>query len=172
MVIVAVGAVLAGSLPAALGGLDGVASAGMGHFLLGPKLDGTIVVACSGLSPVTNACAVPFAGCVTGCAPAITGTLGYTGTITATIRGFDNNRPPLPVYVSETCQYVAGNRGDVGGAVHLGACSYGTDAPYLCPGGKCGYYMQGPFTLEGLASLPLAPVARPVGPWLVEVVSA
>ncbi|MCA1814423.1 MAG: hypothetical protein LC624_10810 [Halobacteriales archaeon] len=164
-------AVLGGTLPFAMGGLDGVTSASMGQFLLKPKLDGSVVVECQGLSPLLNACGPqPFAGCASGCAPAITGTLGYTGRITATIRGFDNNHPPLPVFISQYCDYVAGNRGDVA-TVHLAGCGYTSDAPYLCPAGRCGYYMQGPFTLEGLATLPLTPIAKPVGPWTVEVVT-
>jgi len=174
MVIIAAGAVLAGSLPAALGGLDGVVSAGAVSFLLKPRLDGGIRASCDGLSPLKNTCAssvvCPPAPEVCG-APWVVGSLGYTGRITATLRGFDFNRPPLPVFVATMCDYAAGNtRTSAAGATLVG-CSTVTDIPYRQVAGQWGYFAQGPFTLEYSATLPTTNTARGVGQWTAEIAS-
>lgn len=150
---------------------DVAASAGATKFLLEPRLSGNTVAACKGMSPVSNACVAVFAAdrCSgDGCWPGISGTLGYTGTITSYIRGMGS--AGIPAAVWQQCQFIAGAKAGVAG-VSTGSCSWGTSAPRTCPEGpdSCGYYLHPPFALEGIASPPPPGVIAPLGPWTVSV---
>lgn len=185
--MVAVAALALTGTANALWPVDQVAAVtgGASQFVLAPRLNGQAFVQCNGLSPVQNACAAPFMqdacmGDGVACVPIITGTLGYTGTISAIIDGLDCHQlfshsaclPGGTRSVWRTCSYAAGvtEAGALG--VRLVGCSLDTNAWKDAEG----YYDLWPapgtslLTLRGVASPPLGVPAAPLGPWTVQVV--
>lgn len=155
--------------------LDGLQAAGGQLFQPSPRLDGSSVASCGGLSPLTNACvaSVPSTACANSvCAPNVRGGLAYTGTVTASVAGKD--RWSQPVYVSWTCSYIASTQANVWG-IGAGGCWGSSNAPFECntePGtGEelCGNWMFPPFRLTGAATPPPPGAAPPLGSWSVEV---
>jgi hypothetical protein len=183
--MVAVAALALAGTANALWPVDQVAAvSGASKFLVGQQLNGRAFVQCNGLSPVSNACATGFLEdqCEGEfqCMPVITGTLGYTGTISAIIDGLDCHQlftrsaclPGGTRSIWDTCSYVAGTT-DAGVLhVQLAGCQQGANAwseghgvydLWPAPGTNM-------FTLRGVASLPLGVPAQPLGPWTVQVV--
>lgn len=153
--------------------IDGLAASGAQLFQ--PRVNGQSVKDCGGMSPLTNACAVPLSarpcGDEGGCGPDVRGGLAYTGSITAYIFGQD--RFGTQRYLSQSCSYIAGSSLSVG-FVHGGGCQGSSNAPYECnedPATNqmlCGNWMWPPFRLSGVATPPVSGSA-PLSTWSVVV---
>ena len=144
------------------------------------------VAQCGGVSPTSPGCTSAFSAeaCMDlPCRPQVGGTLGYTGSITAIMRGRDCSQrytpdmclPGTPLSVWKTCNYVAGQGGGAGN-VRFGGCSpIDGDRQVACPDGsdpdaRC-FELYPPLTLSGVPSAP--PVSSrvpPSGPWQVSII--
>lgn len=149
-----------------------------GLFVLSPgkaRLDGSVVVQCSWLSPkAPDAC--PPMGFGGACSPCWTymSAAGFTGNIREQISGYDAPSGGSSVAVWQTCAYLGGATDVSALGVPVAPCSTGTNAPTApCPTaqnpGRICARMWPPFTLTASASPPLVGAAKPVGPWSVTV---
>lgn len=172
--IAAVTLVVAGTPATSFDPLKGLPAVGGQLFQPSPRVTGSSVASCGGLSPLSNACSSLFRedACRTAaCWPNVKGGLGYTGSITASVWGKD--RYGVDRFVSWTCDYIAGSSTQVGSVVS-GGCRGASNAPYECNVNtatgltECGNWLWPPFRLAGAATPPVSGSA-PVSSWTAAV---
>lgn len=182
MAMVILAAVATAAPASALWPLDGLLGSGQpARFALAPKLHGVGVGWCDGVSPAVNRCSAPVdpAACAESCAPSIQGTLGYTGSVRATVAGRDCSQgydpfrglcsPGWGVAVWQTCSFTAGSLGHAFG-VRYGSCDLVQSNAPACAGEPGCVEIWPPLTLTGDAfGGREAPTPAPAGPWRVAV---
>jgi hypothetical protein len=135
----------------------------------GPRLQGATLTWCGETSPQKNRCGPkPFdaeACGDLGCGPQVRGTTGFTGKVTAALKGYD--RAGTARWVWESCTLLMG----ASGSALAEGCTDGSNAPGSCDAsGLCTYWLYPPFSLEGEA-VPGPYGLGPAGPWQVAVVT-
>jgi hypothetical protein len=154
---------------------DPVLNAGYARFLFEPRLGATEVTGCGGTAPGDSSCSrgVSLESCLEGtCAPQISGTLGFTGTVSASLRGRDCSwkwdagtgecLPDRQIAITRTCNFVGGQAATVVGVSAGSGCWRSPGDPNLCD--SLGCTLWPPYSLQGSVA------AWSVGPWKVSIV--
>jgi hypothetical protein len=134
------------------GPLDAITNTSAGKVLQNATLNGAATRSCGGAAPVVTACGFPLddpSVCDISCAPRISGTLGYTGTVWAFLDGFNADHSPASAW--RECSLAAGQAVKAGGA-ELTYCHDGSNARESC-GADC-VVLYPPYSLRGAATPP------------------
>ena len=123
-----------------------------GKVLQNATLSGSSTHGCGGTAPTVIACGYRIddaSVCDVACAPRISGTLGYTGTVWAFLEGFNADHTPASAW--RECDLLAGQAVKAGGA-EVSYCHDGSNAKEAC-GADC-VVLYPPYALRGAATPP------------------